>query len=305
MTAPTTTAAGTGGVLMEQTYGSSGSGYTGAGGGTGHGALCVHGTLPTFTDQAGSDVRADQAVSRSSGACYGGRKGATADGGADNIATAEHVIRVVVESVTSNITGVDFGFSTRVVTNLNLTGQGSLRQFILNANAIGGSATKTMRFVPAVATNMGTTGSTTAAWWRLALGGNVLPAASANAVIDGRAWSHQDGSTQLNYRSGNLEAAASVGAGNYLGSIPALARPELELNQSTGGSLSTVPVLTIGASPGATLRNLSLTGGSVGVLVGASNTSFTVEDSAIGWQPDGTASRATNTQGSGIGVLLV
>ena len=39
---------------------------------------------------------------------------------------------------TSLSTGPDFGFNFDVVTNTNSTGQGSLRQFILNSNALGG-----------------------------------------------------------------------------------------------------------------------------------------------------------------------
>jgi hypothetical protein len=40
----------------------------------------------------------------------------------------------------SNVTGVDFGFCYDVVVNTNDAGQGSLRQFILNSNALGGEA---------------------------------------------------------------------------------------------------------------------------------------------------------------------
>lgn len=38
---------------------------------------------------------------------------------------------------TSNVTGVDFGFNFDTIVNTNNSGQGSLRQFVLNANALG------------------------------------------------------------------------------------------------------------------------------------------------------------------------
>ncbi len=78
---------------------------------------------------------------------------------AGTLGTAEHVARVVL--VNTDVSGVDFGFSFNVVTNIrggdnadddganDRTVQGSLRQFIQNANAIAGA--NVMRFVPAVA----------------------------------------------------------------------------------------------------------------------------------------------------------
>jgi hypothetical protein len=40
----------------------------------------------------------------------------------------------------ANVTGVDFGWNFDTIVNVNDTGQGSLRQFITNANALGGEA---------------------------------------------------------------------------------------------------------------------------------------------------------------------
>lgn len=40
----------------------------------------------------------------------------------------------------TNVTGVDFGFAYNLIVNTNDAGQGSLRQFLLDANAIAGSA---------------------------------------------------------------------------------------------------------------------------------------------------------------------
>jgi hypothetical protein len=52
--------------------------------------------------------------------------------------TAQSVAPLTLSGV--NITGVDFGFNFDTVVNTNDTGQGSLRQAITNANALGGDA---------------------------------------------------------------------------------------------------------------------------------------------------------------------
>ena len=51
--------------------------------------------------------------------------------------TAQSVTKVVASS---NISGLDFGFNFDAIVNINPTGQGSLRQFVDNANLLGGDA---------------------------------------------------------------------------------------------------------------------------------------------------------------------
>ncbi len=121
---------------------------------------------------------------------FGGRTGDVSDN--FNLADTtpannayEHVAAIVVGGV--NVSNVDFGFSFNVVTGVrgsgsndddltaNRTVQGSLRQFIQNANAISGA--NAMRFVPAIAANAGT-------WWRVTITG-ALPALT-DATIDSR-----------------------------------------------------------------------------------------------------------------------
>ena len=53
--------------------------------------------------------------------------------------TAPQSITTVVLG-SADISGVDFGYSFDVVVNTNDSGQGSLRQFITNANTLGGDA---------------------------------------------------------------------------------------------------------------------------------------------------------------------
>src|SRR5213075_830746 len=79
------------------------------------------------------------------GACYAGRFGSQSDD-ARQLATAKHIAEVTVAG--SDARNVDFAFSNNVVTNVNdgATVQGSLRQFIINANAVKGP--NEMRFIP-------------------------------------------------------------------------------------------------------------------------------------------------------------
>ena len=76
------------------------------------------------------------------GACYGGQNAEVSDNAAA-ITTAEHITKITVAG--ANVNGVDFGFSFVAITNSRDVdddgsnprwGQGSLRQFILNGNAI-------------------------------------------------------------------------------------------------------------------------------------------------------------------------
>ena len=93
------------------------------------------------------------------------------------VCTAEHVIRRTITG--ADKTNVDFGFSYNVVTNVDGDGsdddepgtpgtarlsQGSLHQFILNANAVSGA--NSMRFVPTEATNASAGGDD---WWRISV----------------------------------------------------------------------------------------------------------------------------------------
>ncbi len=142
--------------------------------------------------------------------------------------TYEHVARVPISG--GNVAGVDFGFSFNVVTNMsagdntdndtsnNRTVQGSLRQFIQNANAIAGA--NTMRFVPAIAANAGS-------WWRLTVT-TALPAITdSNTTIDGTAYSNSNGTTVLDNNSGSVGTGGTVGVDAL--ALSQVAKPELEI----------------------------------------------------------------------------
>ena len=104
----------------------------------------------TYAAAGGANNAAGTTFTGAAGALYGGRAAATTDD-ASALATAEHVVRAVVAG--ANVTGIDAGFSFSAVVNtrgdtLDADGggtarlhQGSLRQFILNSNAIAGVQT--------------------------------------------------------------------------------------------------------------------------------------------------------------------
>ena len=185
-------------VWAEQTYGVAG-------------ALTPSGTLAT------------------AGALYGGRSATTSDNSTDaaaSLATSDHVTRVALSG--ADATGIDSAFSFNVVTNTEggdftqdddvanpRSVQGSLRQFIQNANATTGA--NEMRFVPAVATNAVSGGDS---WWRITVSNGASgtltsnglpPITDAGTIIDGRAYSSADGITILNTNDATLGNATVVG----------------------------------------------------------------------------------------------
>jgi VCBS repeat-containing protein len=185
-------------IWAEQTYGVAGAAY-------GAGFLGANGTL------------------------YGGRAADVSDD-ASALLTAEHVTRVTVSGAdTSNI---DSAFSFNVVTGVRdgddvggegRSVQGSLRQFVDNANAIVGS--NEMRFVPGVSANStGASGD----WWGVTLASSLATLSDAGTTIDGSAYNSADGTTVLNTNTGNVNTARNVGVDGL--TLDAVERQELQID---------------------------------------------------------------------------
>lgn len=165
------------------------------------------------TDGAGATTTRSTA-----GACFGGRRGTASDlisatpAGSD-LANAEHVAKVTMSG--SEITGINFGFSFNVVTHTDdgdddatasRSIQGSLRQFIQNANNIAGA--NAMRFVPAVATNASGGGGN---WWSITIG-SALPAVTGPlTTIDGTAFDLNNPASELDTNTGSTGTGGNVG----------------------------------------------------------------------------------------------
>ncbi|MEN8007680.1 MAG: right-handed parallel beta-helix repeat-containing protein [Candidatus Krumholzibacteriota bacterium] len=165
---------------------------------------------------------------------------------ADNI--YQHVGRADVSGPHAD--NIDFGFSFTVVTNPLGGGstavQGSLRQFLVNANAMVGD--NVMRFVPAVAPNASGGGGQ---WWRLSLTANLPALTDPGTTVDGVAFDAANGVAILDANPGVLGTGGGVGTSGA--AVATVARPELEI----AGSNGTLFGLRIQADL-TTVRNLSV-----------------------------------------------
>ncbi len=170
------------------------------------------------------------------GALFGGYSGTRSDD-ASTLAGAEHVSQVTVSGSTDGV--ADFGFSFNVVTNTLAGGnqdddagsaqrtvQGSLRQFIHNANAIdnsdGSDVDNAMRFIARNGAN-----SIDSTWWSIVVS-EALPAIlDSHTTIDGTVYS-ADGSGVLDLRTGRSGSITTVGA-NDSHSFGGFDQPEFEI----------------------------------------------------------------------------
>ena len=171
--------------------------------------------------------------------------------GAQIPANAQSVTRVQLG--TEPVVGVDFGFNFDTIVNTNDAGQGSLRQFVLNSNALSNAG---------LAQDGQTAGqevsifqiSTTAltnnvAQITLTSGLAITGANAANTSIDGRTQTANVGDSN----AGTFGSGGTVGAGNI--ALPTVPKPEIEIN----GPNSIAIGLDIAAG-GASVRNVSLWG---------------------------------------------
>jgi len=160
------------------------------------------------------------------GTCAGGRSLASDDASA--FATSEHVARVA-----SGSADVDFAFSFNIVTSIDDSAitpiQGSLRQFIENANALAGP--NAMRFVPlttAVLAHEGVGLALPQRWWTMTLK-SALPAITDGATtIDGEAHSILSTASVVDVNQGGIDEPPYLRLGDR-GNDPREEQPELEI----------------------------------------------------------------------------
>ncbi|MGI9601211.1 MAG: beta strand repeat-containing protein, partial [Acidimicrobiales bacterium] len=277
-----------GDVWAEQTYGP-------------EGAVCTDGAGGTAPPRG------------TAGTCYGGRRTTTSDGSSLSFVTsAEHLAHV--DLTAGSITGIDFGFSFNVVTNTrggdaadhdgsnNRTVQGSLRQFIQNANAAAGAST--MRFVPTSSLGVDP-------FWRLTVTNPLPPLTAANTTIDGTAFSFTDGVTVTDTNPGFLGANAGGGATVGVDAIvlPQVEAPELDVV----GSGVTTAGLEVRAD-NTTIRRVAihrfgdtgtaLTDGDIEVPNGFSVGGLTVEENIIGAGAGGLVDPGAGNRSGGSGVAI-
>lgn len=230
------------GQLSEQTYGPPG-------------ARC--------TDPAGEFERTI------AGACFGGRRAEVSDnaGGIISAGSSEHVARLVNTSAGATL---NFGFSPNVVTNTldqdhfpsdpDRSAQGSLRQYITNANALG--VPSTMRFVPMVPQN-------DVSWWEIATTSSLPAITAPGTFVDGRVF--DTAGTVLSNPASPLQVE-----GLSTASIPS---PLLEIH---GG-------LRFESAPQARVENLAIHSDTVSIVF-VDSVDYRVQDSMLGSNPTGLGS---------------
>jgi len=190
--------------------------------------------------------------------------------------TAQSITNVTLES--SSITGMDFGFNFDTIVNINNTGQGSLRQFITNANTLTGDAS-------------------------LAQSG--LVAAKENAVFmisNGTAASGLRASN--NYFTGGVATISPTSALPAISTVMVLdaqkqpgwgSVPIIELNGTGAGGATRGLSLSIG-SAGSAIRGLVINRfGSYGVYVASANN--VIAGNYIGTNAGGTAGAGNGNHG--------
>ena len=225
------------------------------------------------------------------GALFGGRTADVSDD-ASSLLTAEHVTRVSVSG--SDVANIDSGFSFNVVTGVRdgddvggegRSVQGSLRQFVDNANAISGD--NAMRFVPGVATNSAGSGGN---WWTITLASQLSDLDDNGTTVDGTAFDSADGTTVLDSNSGNASTATAVGVDGL--TLDAVERQELEIfvNGADDGIVVSADNITVADLAIYGADNNSSTGAQIKVTTNSdtANGEATITRTVIGARADGT-----------------
>ena len=175
-------------------------------------------------------VRPDNSLLPTNGPLYGGRDPVGTDLGTPGSLVGSDHVAVVSPSDED----LNFGFSFNVVTNLSADTtvrgtQGSLSQFVHNANAVTGA--NAMRFVPMEPSNATQAGNQ---WWRIDMAGAAVEVTDELTTISGVAWASDGSGTRLDSNPGHLGAGAAGGyaVGTRTAVLPMVERPELELAQT-------------------------------------------------------------------------
>jgi len=160
------------------------------------------------------------------GTCVGGRSLASDD--ASTIAGAEHIARVQ-----NGAANVDFAFSFNIVTSVDDSTtapiQGSLRQFVDNANAVPGP--NAMRFVPltrAVVAQENPSLGLPPRWWTLTLKAPLPALTDAGTTIDGQPHSILSTASVIDVNTGRIDEPAHLRK-NERENLPREEKPELEI----------------------------------------------------------------------------
>ena len=176
--------------------------------------------------------------------------GAPLPAGAQSVTTVQLGLEPVLN--------VDFGFNFDTVVNTGDAGQGSLRQFVLNSNALANTGLAQVNQTAGQEVSIFQIPSTDARYnasgpARIVLATPLDAIAGANAaqtVVDGATQTANIGNTN----AANLGVSTNVGTGTR--NVSPVAGPEIEI----AGNGTLTQLLTVGAASDVTLRNLAFTG---------------------------------------------
>ncbi len=193
----------------------------------------------------------------------------------------------------SDVTGVDFGYNFDVVTNVQASGQGSVRQFLVNANALGNTGLAqvgkpagveaSIFMVPGAAARPGLRAGL-ANWMQAGVVRIGVPLALP-AITGAATW--LDGTTQTanggDTNAGTRGTVGTVGAAGL--TLAGVAAPEVELIDAAGLALGVDVQAADCAVRGVAILSFGNTIGSdahADVRVGATAARFTLEGCVLG-----------------------
>ena len=206
------------------------------------------------------------------GACFGGRTARGADDAA-SLTTSEHLALI---SVRDQLTSIDFAFSFDAVIN-TADGddlQGTLRQYLLNANAVRGP--NRMRFVPLerAVEQRETNYGVAPRWWTVTLAAPLPEITDDDTIVDGLAYNFLSPASPADMNPGRFGEPPTLVSGER--QVSRLRKPELEIRAN--GPAGIICNATCG------LRGFALHGAPSGIIARAN---MHVEHVMVGAAPDG------------------
>ena len=231
--------------------------------------------------------------------------------------TPQSITSVALATGGTTVAGVDFGFSFDTIVNVNNTGQGSLRQFVTNANALPGEGAlaqvgqtagreTSIFMIPNGVANPGqnvgyanqlTVGGANGGAARITLTSALPAITGANTSLDARTQT-----ANVRATAGGAETnPGQVGSGGTVGTsaiaLPQFDRPEVVVN-AAATQLS-------GTAASVTIRGLAVENGSI-IVSGANSV---VRDCLAGVRADGTVGTVYGTSygitiGAGAGIAI-
>ena len=216
------------------------------------------------------------------GPCFGGRTLSGSDD-ASTLATAEHIAQVTVGP--DSQTSVDFAFSFDAVVSTADAGQGSLRQYFANANAVRGP--NRMRFVPVERprAQSETVIGVPPRWWTIRLATPLPELGDDDTTVDGLAYNFVSPATLADPNPGRFGEPATLHGTDR--QVSRLRRPELEL-------IATGPGAAIVCNARCGLRGVAVHGTPAGIVTRAD---ARIEHVLVGATPEGEPTRDGGTVG--------